>query len=73
MLDPKLKVEHFGLVEAEIDHVLKAITLSVKRGRDELGQSTVESCMCWALSNTREAYPDYHIIVSGEEICENIG
>ena len=73
MLDPKLKIEHFGLVEAEVDHVLKQVTLTVKRGRDPLGQSVIERCMCWALSRCRDDYPDYHIIVSGEEECENIG
>ena len=73
MLEKALKIEHYGLVEAEVDHVLKQVTLRVKRGRDELGQSTVEKCVCWALSNTRDSYPTYHIIVSGEEVCENTG
>ena len=57
--------EHYGPIEAEIDSVLKQVTLTVRRGKDPLGQGTIERCVNWAMSRVRDRYPNYHLMIDG--------
>ena len=57
--------ESYGLIKADIDTDQREIVLSVKRGRDELSQSTVERCITWAMSRCRDRYPGYRLLVDG--------
>ena len=58
--------EHYGPIECEVDSVLKQVTLTVKRGRDPLGQGTIERCVNWAMSRIRDRYPNYHLMIDGQ-------
>ena len=61
-----IELEHYGLVDAAIDADLREVRLSIKRGKDPLGQGTIERCVNWAMSRVRDRYPNYHLMMDGQ-------
>ena len=66
------KVEHYGPIEAAIDAELQEVRLTVKRGKDPLGQTTLEKCVSWAVSRCKEKYPNYQLVIYGQEHATGI-
>ena len=62
--------ENYGIVQADVDADQREIRLSIRRGKDPLGQTTLEKCINWALGRCREKYEDYQIILDGGDYVE---
>ena len=62
--------KYYGPIEAEIDSDRREIVLTVRRGKDPLGQGALERCINWALGRCREKYEDYQIILDGGDYVE---
>jgi len=60
-------VEHYGPIWAAIDSDIKEIVLTVHRGKDPLGQGTLEQIVNWAVGSLRKRYENYQIIIEGSE------
>ena len=64
-----IELEHFGVISAKVDREAGKITLlrgstGVKR---EVNETTIKRCLDWALSRCREKYPNYQLVIDGQE------